>query len=356
LKILHVIDRISQTQHGGSAVACYQLAKAQAKLGHDVTIYSSSYQADKQQAPVGVTLVKYPSWFQYKSLVFPLGMFAADFYPYDLLHLHNYRTIPNLLVMDAGKPVVLQAHGNAHHDLKRHTRYAYELWRRVVFNAARAYISDAPMELDHYRKEGADAEKIHFIPVGIDLADFPVLEPDTRGCKNILYMGRLDYGKGPDILVKAFALLDRSDITLTIAGMDYGMEVKLKNMVYDLGLIDRVIFPGVLQGAEKVRVLTNAAVYVMPSRYDIWGISFMESLACGTSVIMTENCGAATLLPKECGIAVPPAENSLAAAIHDVLSSDFTSKHRAYRREWVSRFTWDKIALQTIKLYEDVLA
>jgi glycogen synthase len=51
VRITHVIDLISQEKHGGAAQACYHLAEAQERLGHDVTIVSTDYESEYQKAP-----------------------------------------------------------------------------------------------------------------------------------------------------------------------------------------------------------------------------------------------------------------------------------------------------------------
>lgn len=360
MKILHVVDQISQTKHGGSAKVPYQLAKAQAKLGHTVTIFASDYQAQDQESPEGVKLVKFKTVASYQSLRFTPGIFFADYSNFDIVHLHNYRTLVNLLVANRlGKiPCVLQAHGNAAPiSFRKGIKPIHDfIFRNFVLKRASRLIADAELEIRHYWVEGADLNKVTVIPVGIDTDEYANLPPrQNNGHKTILFLGRLHEIKGCDLLIRAFARLERSDVRLVIAGIDYGHEAECRKLVENLGIADKVEWIGGVYSKDKLQAVVDADVFVMPSRYEMWGISFLEALACGVPVIMTDRCGAASCLPKECGIVVPFAEYNLRDAIRGMLDSDFTNEYRELRRAWVIKYDWQNIAKQTLGLYREVL-
>lgn len=73
MNILHAIDQVDRIYGGGSAQVVLNLAKAQAKLGHQVTIYASDKDASHQETPEGVKLVKFKTLFTFQKLVFPLA-------------------------------------------------------------------------------------------------------------------------------------------------------------------------------------------------------------------------------------------------------------------------------------------
>ena len=104
-----------------------------------------------------------------------------------------------------------------------------------------------------------------------------------------------------------------------------------------------------------MKAYTNADVYVMPSRYEMFGLTFLEALACGTPVIMTDRCGAAPLLPPECGMVVPFDEYALAEMLNKVLDKDIANSYRQYRIKWAKQYDWAKIAPQVMRVYEKVL-
>ena len=358
MNILHVVDMISQERAGGSAKVPYQLGEAQARLGHNVTIFTSDYEAENQWPPKGVELVKFKCAANVIGMKVTPDMLWADYSKFDIIHLHNYRTYVNLAVARQKKPMVLQAHGNAAPMKSLKAKPVNYLCRRYVLNRCSAFIADAEMEIEHFMAEGAKREQISLIPVGIDYREF-AYAPETmgkkpNGKKTVLFLGRFHPIKAPDMLVKAFALLSRNDTVLEIAGVDYGVEGEMRRLVKQLGIEDKVRWLGPLYGADKVKAYANADVNVMPSRYEMFGLTFLEALACGTPVIITDRCGSAPLLPPECGQVVPFDEHELAKAINCLLDRDSAKYFRQYRRDWAKQYDWMNIAPKVIEVYERV--
>jgi len=227
----------------------------------------------------------------------------------------------------------------------------------MILKRAKRCIADADMEIGQYVTEGAKRDNITLIPVGVNMNDFkhvPTRIPKKN--KVLLFMGRFDRIKGVDLLIKAFSLLSDTEIVLCLAGIDYGCESEIRDMVIDIGLDSRVKYLGQLSQDEKLEVLTQADLFMMPSRYEMWGIAFMEALACGTPIIMTDTCEASKMLPAECGMVVPFNDRSLADAIQQAFKARLPDTYRDYRHKWVSQYSWDKIAKRTINLYEEVLS
>lgn len=356
MNILHVVDLISQKTAGGSAVVPFELGKAQAKLGHGVTIYASDYGAKDQEAPEGVRLVKFRCWLNLLGGVrIAPGMYFAGYKQFDIVHLHNYRTFVNLIGASKGVPCVLQAHGSCL-PIKGVTVPIHNtVWKKGILNRAQRYIADAEMEINQYAVEGADKNKCSVIHVGINLDEYnsiPKRTPNKQ--KSILYLGRFDKIKGLDLLAYALSLVP--DVELTMAGMDYGYEAEFKALIRKLDIESRVKFVGPLYGADKIKTYTDADIFILPSRYEMWGLTFMESLACGTPVIMTDRCQASKILPGYCGQSVPFDQIYLARAIKQMLEENVADKFRDKRRAWVSQYSWENIAKQTIAIYAGVLS
>lgn len=357
MNILHVVDMISQQRAGGSAKVPFQLGEAQARLGHKVTIFSSDYNAEKQQPPKGVELVKFKCWVNLLGGVrITPDMWHADFKKFDIVHLHNYRTFVNIIAANKNVPCVLQAHGSCQPIKSLANPIHNFTWRNLIFQRASGYIADAELEIEQYMAEGATRESIFNIPVGIDYKEFRNLpKRSTDGKKRVLFLGRFHENKGPDLLAKAFALLKRDDVTLQLAGYDDGYEVNLTQQVKDIGIESKVEYLGPRYGKDKVNAYTNADVYVMPSRRELFGLTLLEALACGTPVIITDRCGVAPLLPSECGMVVPFDEYALAEAINKALDKDIANSYREYRIKWAKQYDWAKLAPQVIRVYEKIL-
>jgi len=356
VNILHVVDMISQERAGGSAKVPYQLGEAQARMGHKVTIYSSDYNAENQQPPKGVELVKFKTWINFLGGIrITPDMWYADFKQFDIIHMHNYLTFVNIVAASKGVPCVLQAHGSAALMKARLTKPIHNyLWRERIVKRCSAFIADAEMEMGQYMAEGAPMGSIFNIPVGIDFKEFSNRPPKPpHGKKRVLFLGRFHENKGPDLLTKAFALLNRDDVTLLMAGYDDGYEATLRNLINELDI--QVEWQGPRYSKDKVDAYNSADVYVMPSRRELFGLTLLEALACGTPVIITDVCGVAPLLPKECGMVVPFDEYALAQAINYALDNNIASSYREYRVKWAKQYDWAKIAPRIIEVYKEVL-
>src|SRR2546429_2591492 len=105
-------------------------------------------------------------------------------------------------------------------------------------------------------------------------------------CQIVLFLGRLHWVKGVDILIESIHLLkDLSNVHLVIAGPDDGAERKLRSLVTEKGLNSRVTFTGFLNDTQKSQALVDSHVVVVPSRSEGFPLAPLEGLACGTPVI-----------------------------------------------------------------------
>ena len=123
---------------------------------------------------------------------------------------------------------------------------------------------------------------------GIDLKQ---LMPGKKSEKpTILYLGRLKAYKSIDILMRAFQIISKKnlDVSLIIAGSGEEEE-SLKKLAKELDLDERrVRFAGKVPEREKISLLQKAWVLVNPSFMEGWGIVSIEAGACGTPVVASD--------------------------------------------------------------------
>jgi glycosyltransferase involved in cell wall biosynthesis len=115
--------------------------------------------------------------------------------------------------------------------------------------------------------------------------------------KVVLYLGRLDPGKGLDYLVEAFAQVQDPSTVLVLAGAGSERE-RLEALVEQKGIRPRVRFAGYVPAAKTVKYYALAWVYVLPSVTtntfkEPWGLVVNEAFNQGTPVIATDAVGAA---------------------------------------------------------------
>jgi glycosyltransferase involved in cell wall biosynthesis len=211
---------------------------------------------------------------------------------------------------------------------------------------------------------GITEDKIEIVPNGVNLSEFDNLP--RRGAfrrkhnlknnqKVILYLGRIYWIKGLDLLANAFADIskDFSQVKLVIAGPDDGYLPRLKKRIKELRIEEKVLFTGPLYGRDKLEAYVDADVYVLPSSYEIFGITVLEACACGTPVITTDRCGMADVIDGKAGLAVPYDKERLEQALEHLLSDDkMRLKFGEYGKNLVrGRFEWGVIAEQIESIY-----
>src|SRR5437773_387794 len=144
---------------------------------------------------------------------------------------------------------------------------------------------------------GVDPNVIRLIPNPIDLDEFR--QPVARGRLRrrfslesnplVLFLGKLTRRKRVDVLMRAFAELQRPDARLVIAGNDMGAGAGLRSLASALGIEARTTFTGLLRGEQRLEALADADVVVYPSEDEIFGLVPMEALLAGTPVIVSDD-------------------------------------------------------------------
>jgi len=185
------------------------------------------------------------------------------------------------------------------------------------------------MEEEQCIRMGVNKDRIRIVPNGINLSEFEDLPQRGTFRKKsgisldspmVLYLGRIHRIKGLDLLVDAFALTvgKLKDARLVLAGPDDGLLSVLASQASALGIEDRVIMTGPLYKDAKIEAYVDADAYVLPSRYEVFGITVLEAAICGTPVIVTRKCGIADFVER-IGYVVDPEPGDLAHAIVEAI-------------------------------------
>lgn len=172
--------------------------------------------------------------------------------------------------------------------------------QRIVDGAARL-VANTPAEaaelVSHYH---ADFERIDVAPPGVDLAVFtPAFRAKARakhdirpGSFHLLFAGRIQRLKGPQVFLQAAALLRQRrpdiDLQLTVLGALSGAkDFNFKSLVTAAGMDDVVTHHPPVAAAKLASWFRSADVVVMPSYSESFGLVALEAQACGTPVVAT---------------------------------------------------------------------
>jgi glycosyltransferase involved in cell wall biosynthesis len=191
------------------------------------------------------------------------------------------------------------------------------------------------------------------IPNGIsaELLQTPV----SRGTY-LLYYGRIDvYGKGLDLLLKAYRefVCSFPDIKLIVAGDGRDMPQFQEQIRTLPGQIQKQIaLLGWISDEKKPEVIGNAICAIFPSRHEVQGICVLEVMACGKPVIVSSIPEFSYVTENRAGISFRTGDHTaLTEAMKEILHGNDRNVMGQSGRNWVTDFTWDRIARQ----YEDFL-
>jgi glycosyltransferase involved in cell wall biosynthesis len=177
--------------------------------------------------------------------------------------------------------------------------------------------------------------------------------------KIILYVGRLVYEKGVQILVNAAPkILEKVNAKFIIVGSGY-MKEQLSNIVKSMNLEKKILFSGFVEENILLKLQKCADVSVVPSLFEPFGIVALEAMAAGSPVVVSDTGGLSEIVDHDLnGVKVYPNNpDSLAWGVTKTL---LDGKYRNYIRKNAYKkireeYDWQKIALKTKQIYESVL-
>lgn len=334
MKILHVNMSLNSVTGGGTVERTLQLHNTLIKLGIDsqlLTIHDPNNDAVKHSQKNVTYLpclnkrwfIPTPSTSKIKELVKQA----------DVIHLMNHWTLLNILVYIQArkqkKPYIVCPAGAL--TIFGRSRIKKNLYQRVIgksiLSNASAAIAISPDEVQQLEVNGVDPQVIFQIPNGINETDFDYADGDlfrkSSGIDRvpyILFLGRLNSIKGPDLLIEAYAKIsDHVQHNLAIAGPDDGMEEQLKQLVLKLGLKGRVFFTGHLAGDLKSSAYHGADLMVIPSRHEAMSIVALEAAISGTPVLLTDRCGFSAMADAGGAIETPATTIGLSKGLETML-------------------------------------
>jgi D-inositol-3-phosphate glycosyltransferase len=385
---------------GGQNVYVGQLAKHLAAIGYQVDVFTrrdSEHLPDIVEWQQGVRVIHVPAGAPIglpKEQLLPyMGEFTAfmiewcrKHQPYDLIHANFWMSalvaadikralgIPFIVTFHALGRVRRLHQGDA--DQFPDERFAIE--DRIVQEADQL-IAECPQDReDLLRFYGADPDRIRVIPCGFDAAEFWSISKaharSTLGLSSdeylILQLGRMVPRKGVDNVIRGFAhLLKQKPLSarlLIVGGETETPDPKLtpeigrlRAIAQELGVAARITFVG-RKGRDILKYYYSAAdVFVTTPWYEPFGITPLESMACGTPVIGAQVGGIQfTVKEGETGYLVPPNRPELLADrllhLFENLPLRSLLGQQAIRR-CQDHFTWQKVTSAVAALYEDVL-
>jgi len=209
------------------------------------------------------------------------------------------------------------------------------------------------------RDYGVRPERIRNVRNGLDTDLF---SPDAGTRKNeneILCVGRsTDPNKGIATLIRALGHLPKH-VTLTLVDDD-SPDNQVRRWADEAGVRDRLQLTGRVASNDLVNLYRRAAVVVVPSRYEGFGLPAVEAMACGTPVVAARSGALPEVLEMTGGGILAERDNpsSIAGAIQELLGNAEIRSLMAKRgrERVVETFSWPHVAAATAAVYAEIVA
>ena len=243
-----------------------------------------------------------------------------------------------------------------------------EMEQQIIQQADRIIATTAEERMQIIRYCGVSAQRVQVIPCGVDLKLFVAqnkqLARKKLGLKSqqpiLLFVGRLDPFKGPDLLLQAAAMMAEKAQIVVVGGklQDDEELAALQKLARDLKLSSRVHFLGARPQQELPMLYSAADVTVVPSYHESFGLVAVESLACGTPVVASHAGGLMTIVRNnETGYLVPRGPGFFAERLDALLGNPaLLARMQLAARPSILHFSWDSVANQVNQTYDALIA
>lgn len=315
---------------GGVETHVRMISERLKSRGLDVEVLTTdpTWRLPNRSVVNGVTVRRFRSVAPADSYFFSPGLYeylreaSAD---YDLVHAHSYHSFPSLFAAIAkGKtPLVFTPHyhGTGHTLVRSLAHIPYRRIGSVIFDRSDRIICVSNHELKLLAaKFGRARDKASVIPNGVDAEDLARVRKSPARTGSIVYVGRLERYKRVENIIRAFPRL-KDDVTLAIIGVGPERD-RLRRVISDLALGNRVSVVGYLPRGELLERLGRADAAVSLSRHEAFGVAIAEALSIGVPCVVSGDSALVEFANGVNCIAVTDADDpsEVAEAISKVIS------------------------------------
>ena len=248
-------------------------------------------------------------------------------------------------------------------------RFAYNVvLRNSVRHANRVIAVSQNTKKDLMEELGTASSKVEVVYEGVNENFSPKFKAeDVENLKRkygitrdyMLYTGVWRSHKNLVNLIRALKMLQGDEgfePLLVITGEEDPYYPEVKRTVMELGLEHQVIYTGLVSEEELVSLYQGAHLYVFPSLYEGFGLPPLEAMRCGVPVVASKS----SCIPEVCGednaVYFDPYDpEDLANALRKTwMDVPLRETLRANGLKHSRRFSWEKMAEETLKIYESL--
>lgn len=191
----------------------------------------------------------------------------------------------------------------------------------------------------------------------VDLSLFDIRDVKIESNEFIFFsVAFLEGEKGFDTLIKAFAEKYKNKNAKLVIGGDGSQREWLKGIAKSESVENQVVFTGALSREEVANWMNKCDAFVLPSRYETFGVVYIEALASGKPVIGAFNGGAEDIVTKDVGILVEIDNvKALGEAMEYIEQNHKKYEPRVLRKYCTEKFSANVIINKIINVYKEVI-
>ena len=289
-------------------------------------------------------------------------MIAAQTESFDLIHVHDWLTVPSGVALKemTGKPLVMHVHSTEYD----RTALGDPNLRVSEFEKLGFEKADLIITVSKYTKKvlidkfNVPEEKITVVHNGNDYLPSPesVSIQFLKNSPVVLFVGRLTIQKGPEYfldLAKRVLLVRPETIFIFAGNGDMYQHLLLTSAYHSLS--GSVLFAGFLRDAAKDRLYQRADVFVMPSVSEPFGIVALEAAVAGKPVIISKTSGVAEVLPSAIKLDFWDTELMTKSVLSLIEKTDYRRDLGEKMKLEAGAVTWDKTAMKIKDSYHQLL-
>jgi glycosyltransferase involved in cell wall biosynthesis len=285
----------------------------------------------------------------------------ANVEDFDIIHCHDWMTFQAGMLAKAasGKPLVVTVHSTGFDRTGGHPhQYEYDIEKAGMHFADRIIAVSEFTKSQIVKHYGINPGKVSVVYNAVDQKIFKDGGAHRLNAtdKIVLFLGRVTIQKGPDWFIEAARKVVDVDpnVKFVMAGSGDMLGMMI-DKVSAMGMADKFIWGGFVNGSDVDRCYQMADVYVMPSISEPFGITPLEALANDTPVIISKQSGVSEVLRHALKVDFWDV-NEMANKILAVLR--YRELHHELKHHGameVRAMTWDKVADNTLGIYHRTL-
>lgn len=384
----------------GSTNYVYMVAKELLKLGHEVTIATTTSMTNRDirgfstgrsftwkttcpemprfEVVNSIQVYRFKPIFQFWTYMINPSMFAfllKNVNRYKVVHVHAYMGGEADIVAIACKlrniPMVLTAHDmvTTQSGFVTILKGIYDkTLGKIPLNTCKKALADTLENVREYRSLGVPGKKIVIIPgAGVDYERFArrqrsesLIEELGNPEKIVLFVGRLLEYKGAQYIIHAIKEITREypKTKFIFVGEDWGYKDQLVDLAKDLGVIDLCIFTEMVSEEKLLDFYATSDVFVLPSIIEGFGLVTVESIASGLPIILADAKGLKHTLSNIGGYPLRMSRNvpkQIAEHVKRVFSDPDVEEIERRREVVRKHYTYTEVAKQHLKVYEQLI-